>query len=79
MTTLLAKAIKRIEELPLELQNEIAEQLLEDLESELQWQTTLAKPQPKLTKLAAKALEESRAGKTKKMGFDELRSLNRRR
>lgn len=72
MTTLLSKALKRIETLPQEIQDEIAEQLLEDVENELQWQKTLARPQTKLGKLAEKALQESTAGKTKKMGFDEL-------
>jgi len=72
MTTLLSKAIKRIETLPQELQDEIAAQLLEDLESEFKWQKTLAKPQSKLDQLAEKALQESAAGKTKKIGFDEL-------
>lgn len=38
MTDLLSKAIKRIEVLPPELQDELAEQLLEDIESELKWQ-----------------------------------------
>jgi len=72
MTTLLLKAMKRIEVLPQAIQDEIAEQLLEDIDSELKWQKTLAKPQTKLGKLAGKALQESTAGKTKKMGFDEL-------
>lgn len=72
MTTLLSKAIKRIEALPQELQDEIAAELLEDIESELKWQKTLAKPQSKLGKLAEKALQESAVGKTKKIGFDEL-------
>jgi hypothetical protein len=72
MTTLLSKAIKRIEALPREIQDEIAEQLMEDIQSESAWQKTLAKPQTKLNKLGEKALRESRAGKTKKMGFDEL-------
>ncbi len=72
MTNLLSKAIKRIEVLPQELQDELAEQLLEDIESELKWQKTLAKPQSKLGRLAEKALQESTVGKTKKIGFDEL-------
>ncbi len=72
MTTLLSKAIKKIENLPTDLQDEIARQILEDIENELKWQATLAQPQPKLEKLAKKALEESKAGRTKKMGFDEL-------
>ena len=65
MTALLSKALKRIEVLPKELQDEIAEQLLEDIESEIKWQKTLAKPQNKLGRLADKALQESAAGKTK--------------
>ena len=72
MTNLLSKAIRRIETLPVELQNEIAQQLLDDLNSELKWQKTLAKPQTKLGKLAAKALVDSNTGKTRKLGFDEL-------
>ncbi len=72
MTTLLAKAMSRIEKLPQEIQDEIAEQLLEDLENEVAWQKTLAKPQPKLRKLAEQAIRASDEGKTKKMGFDEL-------
>ncbi len=72
MTNLLSKAIKRIEVLPQELQDELAEQLLEDIESELKWQKTLVKSQSKLGRLAEKALQESTTGKTKKIGFDEL-------
>ncbi len=72
MTTLLARAIERLETLSAEMQDEIAEQLLEDLENELAWQKTLAKPQPKLRKLAEQAIRASDEGKTKKMGFDEL-------
>lgn len=72
MTALLAKAIHEIESLPQELQDEIAAQLLEDIASETKWQETLAKPQSKLDRLADKALQQSAAGKTKKMGFDEL-------
>jgi hypothetical protein len=60
MTTLLSEAIKKIENLPPELQDEIARQILEVIESELKWQTTLAQPQSKLEKLAEKALEESK-------------------
>jgi hypothetical protein len=72
MTALLSKAMKRIELLPQEQQDEIAEWLLEDLDDELKWQETLAKPQAKLDKLARRALNESDAGQTEKRGFDEL-------
>ena len=44
MRTLLSKAIKKIENLPPEPQDEIAKQILEDIEFELKWQTTLAQP-----------------------------------
>jgi len=46
--------------LPPELQDEIARQILEDIENELKWQATLAQPHSKLEKLAKKALEESK-------------------
>ena len=72
MTNLLTKVIKEAEKLSPETQNQLAEQLLEDINNEIQWQSTLSKPQEKLDKLAKKALEHSRRGKTKKIGFDEL-------
>lgn len=72
MTTLLTKAIKQIETLSSNLQDEIAEQLMQDFESEMAWQKTLSKPQSKLDILAERALRASEEGKTKKMGFDDL-------
>jgi len=72
MTRLLEKAFEQAERLPQILQDEVAEQLLEDIEGELKWDNTLAESQDKLAKLADQALEEYRAGRTKKMGFDEL-------
>ena len=45
---------------------------LSDTESERQWQTTLAQPQPKLEQLALLALQQAQQGKTIKKGFDEL-------
>lgn len=72
MTTQLSKAIKKIESFPREIQNQIAEQLMADLESERRWQKTLSKPQSRLDELGEKALRESAAGKTKKIGFNAL-------
>ena len=72
MRTLLSEAIKRIEKLPPELQDEIAKQIMDDVESERNWQETLNKPHKKIERLAEKALENSKAGKTKKLGFDKL-------
>ena len=72
MTRLLSKALKEAEKLSPKIQNELGKQLIEDIKSELEWQSTLSKPQGQLDKLARKALENSRLGKTKKCGFDEL-------
>ncbi|MGK7887849.1 MAG: hypothetical protein AB4042_00845 [Leptolyngbyaceae cyanobacterium] len=73
MTALLAEAFKKAQTLPEHLQDEIAQQLLEDIESESQWQQTLTQPQPSLLdELARQALQESQDSKTTISGFDEL-------
>lgn len=72
MTKQLSHAFERASALPENLQDEIAEQLLDDIQGELHWDRTLAKSQDKLEKLADKALKEFKAGKTKKAGFDAL-------
>jgi dihydroneopterin aldolase len=72
MSALLEKAFEEAKRLPENLQDELAAELLEDFENERRWQETLSKPQPKLSALGQRALERSRAGKAKKMGFDEL-------
>ena len=73
MTDLLTEAFRKAKDLPAHLQNELAEQLIEDIENELKWQQQLSQPQNvKLEELAAKALSDSLNGKTKEMGFDEL-------
>ena len=72
MRTLLSEVIKKIEALPPDIQDEIAKQILEDLENERKWQEALDNPQDKLDKLASKALKESVSKETKKLGFDEL-------
>jgi hypothetical protein len=73
MTNLLTEAFKKAQDLPDYLQNELAQQLIEDVENELKWQQLLSQSQNmKLEELAAKALIDSINGKTKTMGFDEL-------
>jgi hypothetical protein len=73
MTNLLTEAFTKAQNLPEHLQNELAEQLIEDIEHELQWQQQLTEPQNSLLDdLAAQALNNSLQGKTKIMGFDEL-------
>ncbi len=73
MTNLLEEAFNKAQGLPEYLQDELAQQLIEDIESELQWQQTLSQPQsPFLDELARKALSDSSAERTEFMGFDEL-------
>lgn len=73
MTALLAEAFKKAQGLPEHLQDEIAQQLIEDIENEMQWQQSITQPQPSfLDGLAKQALQESLEGKTTAIGFDEL-------
>lgn len=73
MTDLLTQAFEKAQNLPVYLQNELAQQLIEDIENELRWQQTLSQPQnSKLEELATKALNDSLDGKTETIGFDEL-------
>lgn len=73
MTNLLTEAFNKAQSLPDQLQNELASQLIEDIENELKWQQTLSEPPTSLLEqLAQKALSDSWLGKTKVMGFDEL-------
>jgi hypothetical protein len=65
MTNLLTEAFRKAQNLPDYLQNELAEQLIEDVENEIEWQQLLSQPQDiKLDELAAKALSDSMNGKT---------------
>ena len=74
MTKLLQQAFHKAQELPESLQNDLAEQLLTDIENELQWQETLADPDLDLdilTQMAQAALIEDQEGKTEAKGFGE--------
>ena len=73
MTTLLTEAFRKAQDLPDYLQNELAAQLIEDVENEIKWQQPLSQTQStKLDELAAKALSDSVNGRTREIGFDEL-------
>jgi hypothetical protein len=72
MTNLLAQAFQKASELPENIQDELASELLEEIEWESRWDKTLNDSQNALDQLAQKALDEYHAGKTKEMGFDEL-------
>ena len=65
---------KEAQKLSDNLQNEIAQQLLTDIENELKWQETLADPDINLnvlSKMAQAALIEDQEGKTEAKGFGE--------
>jgi hypothetical protein len=66
------QVIQRVLTLPIEIQDEIAEQWLEDIENEMGWQKTLQQPQERLSELAREALRQSAQGKTLAKGFDEI-------
>lgn len=72
MTELLKKAFEQASQLPDRLQDEVAQELLEDIEGEILWDDTLTRSQDQLEKMADHALQELRAGRTRKAGFDEL-------
>ncbi len=73
MTTLLTEAFRKAQDLPDYLQNELAEQLIEDVENEIKWQQPLSQTQSiKMDELATKALSDSVNGRTREIGFDEL-------
>jgi hypothetical protein len=74
MTQLLEKAFKEAQKLSNDLQDEIAHQLLEDIQNELAWLETLANPDINLDvlqKMAQAALIEDQEGKTEGKGFGE--------
>jgi len=74
MTSLLQKAFIEIQKLPDSLQDELAQQLLEDIESELKWHKSLSNEDIELGNLitmAQEALIEEQEGKTEDKGFGE--------
>jgi len=65
MTQLLEKALNEVAKLPPSEQDALAAILLEELASEKKWSELFAQSQDVLGKLAAEALAEHRAGKSK--------------
>jgi hypothetical protein len=65
MTHLLEKALNEVAKLPPSEQDALAAILLDELASEKRWSDLFAQSQDALAKLAADALTEHRAGKTK--------------
>ncbi len=74
MTTLLQQALLEIQKLPDYLQDELAQQLLEDIKNELNWQQSLSKADVELGDLltmAHEALIEEQERRTEDKGFGE--------
>ncbi len=72
MTALLQEAFQKASDLPEDIQELVAKELLGEIEWETRWDDTLTNSQPLLDKLTAKAMREFREGKTEEKGFDEL-------
>ena len=72
MTRLLEKAFAEAAKLPEDKQDAIAALMLEELDTERQWDEEFANSQDKLADLATAALAEHRAGRTKLLNADEL-------
>jgi hypothetical protein len=72
MTSLLKEAFEKASRLPPDLQDQIAQHLLDEIEWEFKWDKTLASSDDLLEKLANKAIKDFEAGKTHQKGFDEL-------
>ncbi len=72
MTKLLKKAFAEIQKLPKKDQDSLAQIILEEIEDEKRWDKAFAKSQHKLSKIAEKVREDIKAGKTRKIGIDQL-------
>ena len=72
MTQLLEKALTEVYKLSPEKQDAIAAVILEELEDEQRWDKAFAESQDQLAQLAQKVRADIKAGRTKKMGIDEL-------
>ncbi len=65
MTHLLEKAINKVNSLPEEKQDEIAEIILEELEHEQKWEVSFQNSQEALEGMAKEAIKEYHQDKTK--------------
>ncbi len=72
MTALLERALAEAQKLPAEQQDAIAALILEEIEDEARWDDAFARSQDALVKLAAEAMKEHRAGKTRDLDPETL-------
>jgi len=68
MTRLLTQAFKKASKLSEDLQDQIARELLEEIEGESHWDQTLAESEEQLELLAEKAAQQYRAGNIRLSG-----------
>lgn len=67
MTELLKKAFEAASSLPPERQDALAKLVLAEIEDEKRWNRAFANSQDRLANMAAEAIAEHRAGKTRPM------------
>ena len=72
MTELLEQAIAKLKTRPISEQDAIAALILEELEDDNRWDESFARSPDLLTKLAAEAMAENRAGKTQELDPETL-------
>ena len=72
MTQLLEEALARVTKLPKRQQDAIAAIILGELEDEQRWSATFAASQEQLSKLATRVRRDIKAGRVRRVGFDEL-------
>ncbi|HBK22079.1 MAG TPA: hypothetical protein DEF27_00705 [Oscillatoriales bacterium UBA8482] len=72
MTELLECVIARLKTLPSSQQDAIATMILEELEDERRWDESFTRSPDLLSKLAAEAMAEYRAGKTQELDPETL-------
>jgi hypothetical protein len=72
MTERLEQAITQLKALPTDKQDAIATLILEELEAEQRWDDSFARSPDVLAKLAAEAMTEYRAGKTRELDPEAL-------
>jgi predicted thioredoxin/glutaredoxin len=72
MTKLLQEAFQKASNLPEELQDELAREVLDELVREIKWDETLANSSNMLDAMAQDALDQFEAGDTESKCIDEL-------
>ena len=72
MTDLLKRAVEKASTLPDWQQNELAALMLNAILADQQWDSTLATAPPKIERMAEKALEDIRAGRSEPLDPDKL-------